>query len=587
MTPLQLPKRSDGSRLNVPSGSRRVLIIGANGAGKTRFTRTFANELGQRAVTLSALRAIYTRQSDAAEACTTIDSLYETRVESKSDFTPGRDLASMSQLEKLFSLLMHDEMANLLAYKLNRGSDPQATLKETPLDRVISIWEEIFPNNRILVESGKLLFSRGTEKAPYASPRLSTGEKTALFYIGSILYAPHQSIVFIDNPDLFLHPSITQTLWNRLESERPDCVFVYTTHDLEFAGSRTGAATVWVRDCDIASESWDYDILPSRQSIPDKVYMSILGSRKPIIFIEGDADHSIDAKFYPLIFNKYTVKSMGSCNKVIEATRSFNDLSTFHHLDSHGIVDRDRRDAREVEYLRRKKIFVPEVAEIENLLMIEDVVKCVAAHCHRNEEYVFERVKHTIIALFKGELRQQALQHTRHRMKRFMECRIDGRFSDIAMLERHLQEVTQEFNARGLYESYCAEFERYVENSDYDSVLRVFNQKSMVPESNVAQLCGLNSKEQYVATVIALLRKGGPEAERIRRAVLKCFGIPEPGNQAPQPSIEPLAPFTYTQRQPQQNAPSGDEAAAELLRKKRREKRRRQRQRRRNKNRLE
>lgn len=532
MTLLNLPKRIDGTRLSIPERTRRLLIIGANGAGKTRFSRAVARELSERAVTLSALKAIFQRaeiDNQSREAATTIDRLYQARTASALDLSPQNHGSAMSQLEKLFSLLMHDEMANLLSYKIKKIHHEDASLDETPLDRLISIWEEIFPDNKILVESGKLLFTRGMDNDSYESPRLSTGEKTALYYIGALLYAPSNSVVFIDNPDLFLHPSVMQTLWNRIESERPDCMFVYTTHDLEFASSRTGATTVWVRDCDVATGSWDYDILPQRQTIPDEVYMSILGSRKPIIFIEGDAEHSIDAKFYPLIFHNYTVKSMGSCNKVIEATRSFNDLSTFHHLDSHGIVDRDRRDAKEVEYLRRKKIFVPDVAEIENLLMLEEVVKCVASHCGKNEDSVFSKVRHTIMALFKGELHQQALQHTRHRMKRFMECRIDGRFSDIAMLEQHLREVTEEFNARGLYENYCRDFHSFLANDDYDKVLQVFNQKSMVPESNVAQLCGLNNKEHYIATIIGILRRGGDEAERIRHAVLKCFGIPLEG----------------------------------------------------------
>ena len=63
---------------------------------------------------------------------------------------------------------------------------------------------------------------------------------------------------------------------------------------------------------------------------------------------------------------------------MIEATRTFNDLSAFHHLDSHGVVDRDRRDANEVGYLRQRKVFVPEVAEIENILMLENVIRAVA-----------------------------------------------------------------------------------------------------------------------------------------------------------------------------------------------------------------
>lgn len=532
MIQITLPPRHDGSRLTLERNTRRMVIIGANGAGKTRFTRRLAADMADRATTLSALTAIFSKSAASAHD-TFVDRLYAP-IAGTAD--PRMREAEASQFEKLVALLMHDEMVNLLDYKLHRASDPTAVLDETTLDRVIAIWNEIFPDNHILVESGKLLFSRGDDA--YSSPRLSTGEQATFYYIAATLYIPAGSLILIENPELFLHPSVLQALWNRLENERRDCVFAYTTHDLEFAGSRS-ATTVWVRDCDVAAERWGYDILAPRQGIPDEVYMAILGSRKPIIFIEGDAEHSIDAKFYPLIFKDYTVKSMGSCNKVIEATRSFNDLAAFHHLDSHGIVDRDRRDEKEVDYLRRKKVFVPDVAEIENLLMLEEVVRTVAEHCGKNADYVFGHVRSTIISLFRAELEQQALQHTRHRMKRFMECRIDGRFADIDMLEEHLRQIPREFNARKLYQDYCSDFRRYVNDEDYAMVLRVYNQKSMLPQSNVAPLCGMTGgKDQYVSTVIGILRHGGERADRIRQAVLRCFGLVD----APDGSEIPAAP---------------------------------------------
>ena len=34
--------------------------------------------------------------------------------------------------------------------------------------------------------------------------------------------------------------------------------------------------------------------------------MTLVGVRKPVLFIEGDARHSIDAKLYPLVFKDYT-----------------------------------------------------------------------------------------------------------------------------------------------------------------------------------------------------------------------------------------------------------------------------------------
>ncbi len=254
--------------------------------------------------------------------------------------------------------------------------------------------------------------------------------------------------------------------------------------------------------------------------------MALIGARRPVMFIEGDATHSIDAKLYPLIFKDFSVKALGSCNKVIEATRAFNDLRAFHHLESCGIVDRDRRDEKEVGYLRGKNIFVPDVAEIENILMLEDVVKAVARFTGHDADKVFNSVKNAIVRMFRHDLRQQALLHTRHRVKRTVEYRVDGRFTNINALEEHMQNLVNEINPRGLYEQFCRMFSQMAALEDYAGILRVYNQKSMVPRSNVGQLCGLSgSKEAYVQAVLSVLKSDGREAATIRRAITRCFGF--------------------------------------------------------------
>ena len=187
-------------------------------------------------------------------------------------------------------------------------------------------------------------------------------------------------------------------LWDTIESMRPDCRFIYITHDVDFAASRSENAIVWVRSFNPDTESWDYDLLPANSDLSEEIYLALVGSRRPVMFIEGDATHSIDAKLYPLIFRDYTVKSLGSCNKVIEATRAFNDLRAFHHLESCGIVDRDRRDAQEVAYLRGKNVFVPEVAEIENILMLEDVIKAVAKFNGHDPNKAFAKVRDSVLS---------------------------------------------------------------------------------------------------------------------------------------------------------------------------------------------
>ena len=224
-------------------------------------------------------------------------------------------------------------------------------------------------------------------------------KKLCSFYIGATLYAPANSVIFVDSPTLFLHRTITQSLWTAIEGHRPDCTFVYLTHDIEFPASRTDNITVWIRGCDIRANAWDYEIIRPHETLSDQLIIDLIGSRKPVLFVEGDDTHSLDFKLYSLIFPEYTVKAMGSCNKVIETVRSFNGIQSFHHLDSYGIVDRDRRNAKEVQYLREKKIFVPDVAEIENLMMLEGVIRTVARLRGKNDVDVFfeGQVKHAEI----------------------------------------------------------------------------------------------------------------------------------------------------------------------------------------------
>lgn len=165
--------------------------------------------------------------------------------------------------------------------------------------------------------------------------------------------------------------------------------------------------------------------------------------------------------------------------------------------------------------------------------MLEEVIRTVASRYGKDENKVFEKVSRAVISQFDSELKQQALMHTRHRVKRVMECRIDGRFASIGMLEKHMVGLVHEINPRGLYETFCRQFRRYVETGDYSGVLMVYNQKSMIPGSNVASLCGLQSKEDYIRAIISILREDGKDAARIRQAVVHCFGLDEPATSQP------------------------------------------------------
>ncbi|MDD2961197.1 MAG: DUF4435 domain-containing protein [Muribaculaceae bacterium] len=518
---LTLPKRIDGNTPITLHNVKQITVIGANGAGKTRFSRKILEDCAGRAFKMSALKAIFPSMTkNNLEG--SIDNLFEL-AGNNSHFIKSD---AQSEFDKLMFLLLHDEFIELLKYKADLlGNVEGAKVPVTRLDRVAKRWEEIFPKNKILRAGGKLLFSSDSGDDSYSSMTLSDGEKAILYYLGAVLYAMPDAVIFVDDPGVFLHHSVMQALWNVIEQMRPDCTFIYNTHDLEFAGSRLDNKCIWVKNFDAINIAWDYEIVGSGEKFSEELYFDLLGSRKPVLFIEGDEMHSIDSKLYPLVFTEYTVKPLGSCNKVIESTRSFNDLENFHHLDSHGIVDRDRRDDKEVQYLRDKKIFVPNVAEIENILMLPDLITTVARRRGKKQDYVLNKVRKAVIDMFDSELRQQALMHVRHRVKRNVEYRIDRRFQNINALEDHMVDLVNEINPRGMYEDLCRTFHILVDNGNYLEILKVYNQKSMVPDSNVAQLCGLTNKDEYIHYLLNILKEDKNDAAIIRRAIKRCFSI--------------------------------------------------------------
>lgn len=520
---IELPPHKNG-QTQWTDNLHAITIIGANGSGKSRFGDEIARRReGKLIFRLSALKALFISPRQESTIGRTISDIFK-ELQDNSIYKISN---IETEFDKLLYLLLYEEFVNILTYKGNRDNK---NFKKNPppatkLDRVQHMWENIFPQNKMLRVAGELRIMAGDDPKHYAAMRLSDGEKAVLYLIASTLFAEKDSVILIEDPEVFLHRSIMKTLWDAIEQLRPDCMFVYLTHDLEFAASRNEGTCIWVKSFDAEKKTWEYETIKNPGELPEDVYLDLLGSRKPILFIEGTDTRSIDIKLYTLLYPEYMVKPLGGCTKVIETTRSFADLKNFHHIESHGIVDRDRRTPREVESLRQRNISVPDVAEIENLLLIEPVIRTVARRMGQNENNVFGTVRTNIINMFDAELESQALLHTRHRIKRELECNIDRRSNDIDEYESHIQNLTRDCNPRKLYYDLCQEFRTYVTGRRYNSILRVYNQKAMLPNCGVVQMCGFANKDKYIKFILSLLRENRDEANIIRTAMRETVGL--------------------------------------------------------------
>ena len=527
MNRLPLPSRiGDVPVPEVPS-SRQITLVGGNGAGKSRFMEEVMRLTGDKAYSLSALRAGFP-QRELSTSPGSIDALYlaMTRMQ------PYMRTDAVSEIDKLTYMLFADEFEYLLNLKNSENVAGRLKLRATRLDRLKRIWENLFPDNRVVRHNGQMMFSTGAGSDIIPISALSQGEQSVFYYIAGVLYAPKDAVIFIDSPSLFIHPSILNNLWNSIEQLRPDCTFVYDTVDENFVATRTSNVCIWVRNFDSENVAWDYEVLSSG-NIPDDLFLDIIGSRRPILFIEGDARNSIDAKLYTLLFSDFSVRPLGSCDKVIETTRTFNDLRNMHHLSSRGIVDRDRRTELEVDYLRRKNILVPDVAEVENIFLLEGVIRIMAGVRGRNPHTVFSKVKRNVVGMFHSHAEEQALMHVRHKVKREVECKIDARFKSIREMETHIRGLLERLAPREHYLELRSEFEMMTRNEDYDGILKVFNHKPMLGDCGVASLLGYSSRDAYISGVLGVLKSDTPEAFALRDCIRYCFGI------APDTSVAP------------------------------------------------
>ena len=308
---IRLPKRMDGHQPDVLIESKQITIIGTNGAGKSRLCSALVEELGDKAYRISALKALFPSPSSTKPLPGSIDDLFNRMNEANPQIKNNAE----TEFDKLFYVMLSDEFRELMNFKAHKLMDEHMEFPKTKLDITVKKWQEVFPKNKVLRENGKLMFSTEGQDDAYTSLRLSDGEKAVLFYIGAVQYAMPDAMIVVDDPESFIHPSIMVTLWNEIEALRPDCTFVYNTHDVNFATSRSDNTCVWVKSFDPSNETWDYEVMDTSRQLSDALYFDLLGSRKPILFIEGDEVHSIDSRLYPLIFPEYMVKPLGSCNR--------------------------------------------------------------------------------------------------------------------------------------------------------------------------------------------------------------------------------------------------------------------------------
>jgi ABC-type dipeptide/oligopeptide/nickel transport system ATPase component len=512
--------------------AKSFVIVGANGSGKTRFGTDIENRYNQQTHRISAQKSLSMPNEVSPKSKLRAESefLYGyfdehnpsnlIRYKHSSRWGQNPNTYLLNDFDKLMVLLHTEEYEESIKFKesYNPGQADQKPI--TKLDRVQRIWEYVLPHRKLIKKAGSIeTYPADNHSAKYNASEMSDGERVIFYLLGEIVSAPVNSIIVVDEPEMHIHKSITKRLWDIIEQERTDCTFVYLTHDIDFASSRQDSVKIWAKSFN--GTQWDYDVLESNLELPEQLYLEILGSRKPILFIEGD-DSSIDYKLLQLVYTDYTIKPLGSCIKVFETTKSFNEQKGFHNITSFGLIDRDRRTDEEISSINNPNIWVAKVAEIENFLIIEEVIRIVASAMLKNPDDVFQLVKSNVISFFNTQIEKQALEHTISRVERIFKTSTNNALvKTFTEFEDSLNTFWHHQNFHQIYIEILDLFRTYVNSENYPAILRVFNNKGLIHNSDVVSLCDLNSKNNaYLNYILGILKQNNDHSMTIKTAII-------------------------------------------------------------------
>jgi energy-coupling factor transporter ATP-binding protein EcfA2 len=505
--------------------TQSILLIGANGSGKTRLGTWVEIQSPQKELVhrISAQKSLTMPDSSTPQSIEQAErSLlfgnpgwnYQNKT-SKWGNKPAT--AFLSDYEKLMVYLFSDETEENAKFKIAcKASEGRVETPITKIDRVKEIWERILPH-RELVIGGLRIQTRvkGQEDKIYNSSEMSDGERVIFYLIGQCLAAQRNGIIVIDEPELHLHKSVQAPLWDAIEKLRSDCLFVYLTHDVDFAAAKEAAKRVWLKSFD--GQSWQWEIINEDENLPDELLIEVLGSRKPVVFVEGE-NGSYDVSLYRELLSNFLVIPRGSCSQVIQSVKALKANAQIHHLDVYGIIDRDRRVQAEITKLEQDSIYVLEVAEVENLFCTKEVLEIVSDRLARDPAEDFQNISNAVFGKLQAELDTQVSLRVSSEVK-FLLNMFDIGQRGAGNINAALHNLTGNIDVNKIYADTEALYSDALHNKNYEKLLSLYNRKSL--PSQVGNALGL-ANGSLPETVVRLTR--GDCKEAIANALKPYFG---------------------------------------------------------------
>jgi energy-coupling factor transporter ATP-binding protein EcfA2 len=514
--PCTIPKLDKNFLKLILASGDSMVIVGANGSGKTRLGVLLENQIPINKVQrIAAHKSLRINDQLNLIALERADKLlrfgHEQGETIKQAGRWGNNPAThlLSDFDALLQTLFAKHNRAASKHLIERKIDPNVFIPTTELELLKSIWDKLLPHRSLEISEASVRVRSDPTSVTitYAGSEMSDGERAIFYFLGQSLLAPADSVIIVDEPEAHIHKAILSPLWRAIESARPDCSYVYMTHDLDFVAQHELATKYYLRAYSHAPTAWDIEELPKDTGLPEQMIVELVGSRKPILFVEGDRG-SYDLSIYQSIYPDFTIIPIGGCEVVIHSVASFKNRATLHWLTVRGLVDADARDPSERVRLSAQDIYVLPVAEVENLLLLPNVFIALA-------QALISPDPEDLLKKLTDEVMVEAMNNVDRVAARYTSRQLDSRLKMVEVVAKDLAKLQKEFaiqlgtiDPTSIFNDFRARLVEKINANDLPGVLELYDNKGLL--SRAANSLGVRDQKKLVQKLVFLLNdKGG------------------------------------------------------------------------------